>query len=124
MEETYPKIYGRLVTFVTNHQPLATMKSLKDPMGRLGRLLNKLQDLDFTIVYQPDSENLTADLLSRPFKDADLTAVELQIKSCINWAAEQRADEKISNVIRILESYDEDDFDNLALWEIFGTGDE
>ena len=123
-KKAYPYIYGRHVTFVTDHQPLATMKSLKDPMGRLGRLLNKLQDFDYTIVYQPGSENLTADLLSRPFKDADVNAVELQIKSCINWAAEQRADEKVSNVIRILESYDEDNFDNSALWEIFGTGDE
>jgi hypothetical protein len=77
-------IYGRHVTFVTDHQPLVTMRSLKDPMGRIGRLLNKIQDLDFTLIYQPGSSNYTADMLSRP--SVEVKVAELQIGSSINWS--------------------------------------
>jgi hypothetical protein len=38
-------------------------------MGRIGRLLNKIQDLDYKLVYQPGSSNYTADLFPvRPSK--------------------------------------------------------
>lgn len=35
-------IYARPVTFITDHQALATMRSLKEPMGRTSRLLNHI----------------------------------------------------------------------------------
>jgi hypothetical protein len=38
-------IYGRNVTFITDHKPLVTMKSLKEPNGRIGRLLNNFKTL-------------------------------------------------------------------------------
>jgi hypothetical protein len=76
-----PYIYGQHVTIVTDHQPLATMKSLKEPTGRIGRLLWKPQEQDCSIVYQPGSSNVTADLLSR---HVDLNVVEVGVDSCIN----------------------------------------
>ena len=85
-----PYIYGRHVTIVTDHQPLVTMKSLKDPMGRIGRLFHKIQDLDYDLIYQPGSSNYTADLLSRPSIEAN--SIELRVESCINWPLEQSLD--------------------------------
>ena len=35
-------IYGRHVVFVTDHEPLVTMRSLKEPNGRIGRLFYKI----------------------------------------------------------------------------------
>ena len=41
-------IYGCHVKFVREHLPLVTLKSLKEPNGRIGRLFNKIQyDVDF-----------------------------------------------------------------------------
>jgi hypothetical protein len=57
-------IYGRHVRFVTDHEPLVTLKTLKEPNGRIGRLFIKIQDIDYTLTYQPGSRNFTADLLS------------------------------------------------------------
>ena len=85
-----PYIYGRHATFITDHQPLVTMRSLKEPMGRIGRLFNKIQDIDYDLVYQPGASNYTADLLSRPTVEAN--SVELRVESCINWSVEQSLD--------------------------------
>jgi hypothetical protein len=85
-----PYIYGRHATFVTDHQPMVTMRSLKEPMRRIGRLLHKIQDFDYELVYQPGASNCTADFLSRPSVDAN--TVELRIESCINWSLEQSVD--------------------------------
>ena len=35
-------IYGRHVRFVTDHEPLVTVKTLKEPNGRIGRLFKKI----------------------------------------------------------------------------------
>jgi hypothetical protein len=91
-----PYIYGRHATFVTDHQPLVTMRSLKKPMSRIGRLLYKIQDLDYDLVCQPGSSNCTADLLSRPPVAAN--SVELRVESCINWSLEQSVDFAIRRI--------------------------
>ena len=85
-----PYIYGRKVTIVTDHEPLVTMRSLKEPMGRIGRLFHKIQDIDYDLVYQPGSSNYTADLLSRPNVEAN--SIELRVESCVNWSLEQSLD--------------------------------
>ena len=82
-----PYIYGRKVT---DNEPLVTMRSLKEPMGRIGRLFHKIQDIDYDLVYQPGSSNCTADLLSRPNVEAN--AIELRVESCVNWSLEQSLD--------------------------------
>ena len=97
-----PYIYGRHVTFVTDHQPLVTMRSLKEPMGRIGRLFYKLQDIDYDLVYQPGSSNYTADLLSRPSVQAN--SIELRVESCVNWSVEQSLDSDLRAVKQFLSS--------------------
>lgn len=71
-----PYIYGRHSMFITDHQPLVTMKNLREPLGRIGNLFVKLQDLDYTLVYQPGASNYTADFLSRI--EANLVDVSFQ----------------------------------------------
>lgn len=46
-------IYGRHITFHTDHRSLSTMTKAKEPNGRLYKLLSKLQELDYEIVYFP-----------------------------------------------------------------------
>ena len=94
-------IYGRHVTFITDHQPLVTMRSLKEPMGRIGRLFYKIQDLDYDLIYQPGSSNYTADMLSRP--GVAVNSIELRVESCVNWSLEQSLDPKIRALKLFLE---------------------
>jgi hypothetical protein len=97
-----PYIYGRHATFVTDHQPLVTMRSLKEPMGRIGRLFNKIQDIDYNWVYQPGSSNDIADMLSHPSVEAN--SVELRVESCINWSLEQSLDPDIRSIRNRIEN--------------------
>jgi hypothetical protein len=97
-----PYIYGRHATFVTDHQPLVTMRSLKEPMGRIGRLFNKIQDIDYNLVYQPGSSNYTADMLSRPSVEAN--SVELRVESCLNWSLEQSLDPYIPSITNRIQN--------------------
>ncbi|CAF1067859.1 unnamed protein product, partial [Brachionus calyciflorus] len=104
-KKNYALIYGRKVLFVTDHQPLVTMKNLKEPMGRIGRLLHKLQDIDYEIVYQPGKENFTADLLSRPENvdvKAQVNAVEMDFISALNWQVEQDSDDEMFRVKEVV----------------------
>ena len=43
-------IYGRHVIFITDNKQLVTMRSLKEPLGRFGRLFHKIQDIDYTLI--------------------------------------------------------------------------
>jgi hypothetical protein len=96
------------VTIVTDHEPLVTMRSLKEPMGRIGRLFHKIQDIDYDLVYQPGSSNCTADLLSRPNLEAN--SIELRVESCVNWSLEQNLDPDLRIVEQFIEkSYSSND---------------
>jgi hypothetical protein len=87
------------------------MRKLKDPMGRIGNLLNKLQDCDYDLIYQPGALHFTPDLLSRPSSGVEVKSVEMQFDACINWEQEQLVDSKLCNVVRLLAS-DEVDLEN------------
>jgi hypothetical protein len=116
-----PNLYGRRYTFIVDHEPLVTMRKLKDPMGRIGNLLHKLQDCDYDMVYQPG--HVTPDLLSRPSKtDVNILSIGLQFESCINWAKEQEADIKLVEVMRLIQSFNKDE--NEGRWSTFLSGSE
>ena len=72
------------------------MKKLKEPMGRIGNILLKLQDCDYDIYYQPGALNFIPDLISRPSVDivTEVNNTEIQFDSCVNWIAEQNADDQ------------------------------
>ena len=80
-------------------------------MGRIGNLLNKLQDCDYNMVYQPGAIHFTPDLLSRPSREneVEIKAVEMQFESCVNWSEEQATDTRIANVLRVLAAANVED---------------
>ena len=88
-------IYGRHINFFSDHKPLSTLKKASEPNGRLYRLLLKLQDLDYDIIYQPGKLNLVADLLSRP---PVVSISNLQLNFNVDWALEQSLDKEIAQV--------------------------
>lgn len=104
-EEFFSHVYGRPITFYTDHEPLATMQKFKKPMGRLGRLFHRLQDIDYKIVYLPGEENFLPDFLSRSYAEpssCDANAVEIHSK--VDWRAEQVIDEELAEVIRLIKT--------------------
>ena len=87
-------IFGRRVVFRTDHKPLSTLIKAKEPNGRLYRLLIKLQDLDYEIIYHPGCKNNLADLLSRP--TAEVNSLEIEV--LFDWASEQDKDKELATV--------------------------
>jgi hypothetical protein len=86
-------VHGKKVIFITDHEPLASAKRLKNPSGRLARMFNKLQAVEYEIVYRPGQQNEMADMLSR--------LNHLEIKSTIDWGKEQRNDPNIRKIIEL-----------------------
>lgn len=65
IKEFYPYLYGFSFTLYTGHNPLVSLKTVKDFGGRVSRWLLLLQQFDFTVVYKPGTSNGNADCLSR-----------------------------------------------------------
>jgi len=65
VKEFYPYLYGFHFKLVTDHNPLTSLKGLKDTGGRLARWLLYLQQFDFTFEYKAGANNTNADTLSR-----------------------------------------------------------
>jgi len=121
-----PYVFGRHVTYVTDHRPLVTLKELKEPAGRLGRLFNHIQDADYSLVYQPGVLNYTADMLSRPEMVKEVNAMEMAIGCSINWVVEQQADEEVKSVFDIVDKAENlliGEEEEEACWNGLGCGD-
>ena len=98
-------VYGRRIEFYTDHEPLVTMSKLKKPLGRLGRLFHRFQDVDYEIHYLPGSSNFLPDFLSRSFhEDSDQSAScnLTELKSSIDWASTQDNDLEIKSVRHLI----------------------
>ena len=65
IKEFYPYLYGFPFTVVTDHNPLTSLKGLKDTGGRLTRWLMFLQQFNFDLKYKQGSKHTNADALSR-----------------------------------------------------------
>ena len=53
VKEFYPYLYGFHFDLVTDHNPLTSLKDLKDVGGRLTRWMLYLQQFDFTFQHRP-----------------------------------------------------------------------
>ena len=65
VKEFYPYLYGFPFQLLTDHNPLTSLKSMKDTGGRLTRWLLFLQQFNFTVEYKKGTSNKNADALSR-----------------------------------------------------------
>ena len=65
IKEFFPYLYGRAFTLFTDHNPLTSLRGLKDTGGRLTRWLLYLQQFDITIKYRAGRNNGNADGMSR-----------------------------------------------------------
>ena len=76
LKEFYPYVYGFSRKLITDHNPLTSLKGIKDVGGRLTRWLLFLQiNLDFQ--YKPGRLHTIADTLSRiPSRDDTVAAIE------------------------------------------------
>ena len=105
-DQFYSHVYGRKIKFYTDHEPLVTMCKLKNPMGRLGRLFHRLQDVDYELIYLPGEQNFLPDFLSRVVDsdgaEAKVNIVELQ--SSIDWKTEQSKDAQLVQVISLVRN--------------------
>ena len=77
IKEFYPYLYGFSFTLVTDHDPLTSLKRLKDVGGRLNRWLLFLQQFQYRIVYKPGKGHTNADTLSRiPYPEALVVTIQ------------------------------------------------
>ena len=65
IQEFYPYLYGFHFDLYTDHNPLVSLKTLKDYGGRASRWLLLSQQFQFTVKYKPGGSNGNADSLSR-----------------------------------------------------------
>ena len=65
IKEFYPYLYGFPLQLHTDHNPLVSLKTVKDFGGRVSQWMLLLQQFDFTVVYKPGTSNGNADCLSR-----------------------------------------------------------
>lgn len=71
VEKFRPYIEGTKFTIITDHWSLLWLMTLKDPHGRVGRWVLKLQQFDFDIVHRKGKENVVPDILSRDTLDPE-----------------------------------------------------
>lgn len=67
-----PYLYGRKFIVVTDHRPLVSLFSHKNPSSKLTRIRIDLSDYDFEIVYKKGKINTNADALSRIKLDSEM----------------------------------------------------
>ena len=77
IKEFYPYLYGFSFKLITDHNPLTSLKDIKDTGGRLARWLLFLQQFNFTVEYKKGTRHSNADTLSRrPPDPPEITTVE------------------------------------------------
>jgi len=99
-------VMDRDVTFLTDHEPLVTAHKLKNPMGRLASLFNDLSGMRYKMEWIKGKDNHLPDFLSRAnvVDDVQTQLHITEIRSSIDWAAEQQKDENLKLVKLALEN--------------------
>jgi hypothetical protein len=84
---------GTRFTVVTDHYSLLWLNNLKDPLGRVGRWVMRLQAFDFDIVHRKGKDNVVPDCLSRAVAPVQAQLDQLEANS-------GSGDKWIDNLIR------------------------
>jgi len=100
MERFHTYVYGCKITIESDHRPLISIlkKSLTNAPRRLQRMLLRLQNYDFELIFKPGTQVIIADTLSRAFLSHDIKS-ESQ-----SFSEEVAAVNKINNGLKNSES--------------------
>ena len=103
IKEFYPYLYGFHFTLVTDHNPLTTLKGVKDYGGRLTRWMLFLQQFNYDIVYKPGKTHSNADAMSRiPTQDNCIVVVQ-DVCPLDKLQQEQAKDKQLQPLLVALE---------------------
>ena len=102
IREFYPYLYGFPFTLVTDHNPLTSLKNIRDVGGRLARWTVFLQQFNFSFKYRPGVANGNTDALSRAVDCKEINTIQT-IPGVINVGQAQRDDDILAGVIGALE---------------------
>lgn len=72
LDKFRPYIEGVHFTVITDNSSLLWLKTLKDPMGRLGRWALRMQSYDFELRHRKGKNNVVPDALSRAVETVEL----------------------------------------------------
>ena len=103
MKEFYPYLYGFHFQLVIDHNPLTSLKDLKDVGGHLARWMLYLQQFDFTFHHRPGKNHANADAMSRLHPIHPILPVLHQtIADLTALKAAQQTDDSLSQIITTL----------------------
>ena len=107
IEEFYPYLYGFSFTLVTYHNPLTSLKGLKDTGGRLARWLMYLQQFNFQVQFRSGKIHKNADTLSRrPATEPVISVIQQQLGRDLHMLqSAQLADQDLAPIITALTSH-------------------
>ncbi|WP_165309885.1 ribonuclease H family protein, partial [Enterobacter cloacae complex sp. 4DZ3-17B2] len=60
-----PYVYGKHFTVVTDHKPLTSFRTKKDPNSRVAKWMYNLLEYEFEVIHKAGKSNVNADALSR-----------------------------------------------------------
>ena len=104
IKEFYPYLYGFHFKLVTDHNPLTSLRGLKDIGGRLSRWAIFLQQFHFEFEYKPGKAHGNADTMSRrPSTDDKVTVIHQMDMKSEDLSKAQRADDTLLPIIKALE---------------------
>ena len=104
IKEFYPCLYDFRFKLVSDHNPLTSLRGLKDTGGRLSRWTIFLQQFQFEFEYKPGKSHGNADTMSRRPPTEDTVAVIHQLKiEPEDLCKAQQADDVLTQNIKTLE---------------------
>ena len=113
VKEFFPYLYGKSFNLLTDHNPLTSLRGLKDTGGRITRWLLFLQQFDIAIKYRAGKSNGNADGMSRRRPDEEKLPVVNDgvfvngitcLGDQVRLKREQAADEFTSKIVRAIEN--------------------
>lgn len=128
-----PYLYGRKFIVVTDHRPLVSLFSHKNPSSKLTRIRLDLSDYDFDIVFKQGKMNTNADALSRIELNSDIlkkmTPVEndTTVKKTLAITRGMSAKRKLDNIVKNVHEDAKADHpkkpDQLHIWDCSSISD-
>ncbi|KAL5460047.1 hypothetical protein EMCRGX_G033464 [Ephydatia muelleri] len=113
VKEFFPYLYGKSFNLLTDHNPLTSLRGLKDTGGRITRWLLFLQQFDIAIKYRAGKSNGNADGMSWRRPDEEKLPVVNDgvfvngitcLGDQVRLKREQAADEFTSKIVRAIEN--------------------